>query len=170
MEDIIKEIEIALDNGLYLLALQCCIILPDICAALESENGENNPNKYKNWYNKYIGDKLSGNLSADDCYNFRCTIVHQAKAFSNSKKNPSYSRIVFSLPNRQNTMLHDNILGDVLNLDLVYFCRGMIKIVKAWKLQMEETENDFYQKNCKSMIRFYPNGVSGYVMGIPCIG
>ena len=40
METLLREIEHALDAGLFYLALALSLSLPDICAALDSPNGE----------------------------------------------------------------------------------------------------------------------------------
>lgn len=53
MHDLLEQIEKALECNLYYLALQSTLALPDICGALESENGQANRTKYINWYNTY---------------------------------------------------------------------------------------------------------------------
>lgn len=61
MELILKEIERALDAKLYYLALQVSLTLPDICAALQSDDGRASKSKYIAWYDTYA--KEPGNLS-----------------------------------------------------------------------------------------------------------
>ena len=46
MELILKEIERALDAKLYYLALQASLTLPDICGALQSDDGVAKNYKY----------------------------------------------------------------------------------------------------------------------------
>ena len=60
MELILKEIERALDAKLYYLALQASLTLPDICGALQSDNGKATGDKYIAWYDTYA--KEPGNL------------------------------------------------------------------------------------------------------------
>lgn len=38
--NIYKELEVAHENGLYILSLNTALIIPDVCGALESENGK----------------------------------------------------------------------------------------------------------------------------------
>ncbi len=88
MEDLLNEIERGLDAKVYQLSLNLALCIPDICAALESDDGQTNRTKYKRWYETYVGDKLR--LSASDCYYFRCSFLHQGSTEherSNFKKN-----------------------------------------------------------------------------------
>ena len=58
MELILKEIERALDAKLYYLALQASLTLPDICGALQSDDGVAKNYKYIAWYDKRTGRSI----------------------------------------------------------------------------------------------------------------
>ncbi|MEO8049751.1 MAG: hypothetical protein ABI833_04980 [Acidobacteriota bacterium] len=49
MKEITDEVEKALSAGFYHLAIITALGLPDICAALESDDGETSGAKYKAW-------------------------------------------------------------------------------------------------------------------------
>lgn len=49
----LEQIEACLQEKLYLPALASALSLPDICAALESDNGESSGTKYQKWYDEY---------------------------------------------------------------------------------------------------------------------
>ena len=66
MDEILNQIQEALNHKLYLIALQCCLTLPDICSALQSDNGKTDSKKYKKWYKDFC--KSSTYLDAKDCY------------------------------------------------------------------------------------------------------
>ncbi len=51
MEDLLKQIENSASNGNYLVALYVSLALPDICGALESDNGVATGNRYQQWFN-----------------------------------------------------------------------------------------------------------------------
>lgn len=73
---LIDEINIALNNGLYLVALTATLTLPDVCGKVEFstlKTGE----RYKQWYAKYVPD---GNLPADMVYALRCSLLHEGSA------------------------------------------------------------------------------------------
>ena len=84
IDRLIAEINTALANGLYLVALNTALTLPDICGkAKYPELGTTA--RYKKWYHEYVGQyekstKSSDNmpyLSADVVYQLRCALLHQ---------------------------------------------------------------------------------------------
>src|SRR5438105_3177461 len=115
MEDIIAAIRQNLAENNYYSALFLTLVLPSICGALESENGQDSSEKYKGWYNRYI---TNSHLNGDDCYLLRCSILHQGLT---AHHRSSFSRIIFTIPNSQSNVLHENILDDVLNLYIPWF-------------------------------------------------
>jgi hypothetical protein len=85
MELFLQQIQASLEEKLYYLALYTSLTIPDICSALESDNGEAEGKKYKQWYDKYMLNKyrsVAGEVvfSADDCWYFRCSILHQGSS------------------------------------------------------------------------------------------
>jgi hypothetical protein len=52
MEDILRQIEATNEAGYYYVALFSVLTLPDICAALESINGETTGDRYADWYDR----------------------------------------------------------------------------------------------------------------------
>jgi hypothetical protein len=65
METILQEIDKALNAGLCYLAIAMALTVPDICAALESPNGETNGPKYKAWYNANLANRYPRITDAD---------------------------------------------------------------------------------------------------------
>ncbi|WP_342985745.1 hypothetical protein [[Clostridium] symbiosum] len=162
MEFLLSEIEKALENELYFIALQTTLSLPDICGALQSEDGKASKIKYICWYNKYVKNSKVL-ISAEECYNFRCSCLHQG---TSQHPKSSYTRIIFLYPNKDITM-HNNILGDSLNIDLIIFCKSIINAVRKWGTEIYNDTN--YLKNYERLIRIYPNGIPTYIVGIPVI-
>ena len=163
MESILHDIEKALDHGLYYIALQSALALPDICASLESATGETTSRQYISWYNDNVSNKYDIRLSGKDCWRFRCSYIHRG---STQDSKSSYSRIIFVFPNQTYTF-HNNIINDALNIDINIFCRMMIEAVRNWQKSMQN--NDNYSKNYPNLIKVYPNGLDPYFVGIPII-
>ncbi|MFE6135595.1 hypothetical protein [Bacillus sp. NPDC057893] len=159
MEDLFNEIERGLDAGVYHLSLGMALCIPDICAALQSEDGKANGNKYREWYNRYVGDKFR--MSAADCYYFRCSFLHQG---STQHEKSNYKRIIFVEPNPA-FFFHNNVIDDVLNIDLVQFCRGLIDSARKWLAEVKEEEN--FIKNYSKSFKRYSEGMPPYIVGIP---
>lgn len=164
MHDLLEQIEKALEYNLYYLALQSTLALPDICGALESENGQANRTKYINWYNTYAKEDSINAISGDDCYKFRCSAIHQG---STEHGNSSYDRIIFIEPSINGISFHNNTMDNVLNIDLKIFCNNMLSAVREWLKTVEQNPN--FNKNYTHFMKRYPNGFSPYIVGIPVI-
>lgn len=166
MEDLLKQIKIALDNNLYLIALQATLTLPDICAALSSRNGKTKGDKYIKWYDENVTIKQQ--LSGNDCYYFRCAMLHQGKM---QHKDISYSRVIFLEPYTTSIVLSGNIMScgneKAVTIDLLSFCNEIITCVYTWWNQNKN--NDIVKNNYSKMVKCYPNGLPPFIVGAPLI-
>ena len=89
---IIKEVQLALDNECYIVALMGALILPDICGKSAYPNlgvGE----RYRNWCDTYVYPKIQHadedgeildcgitDLCGKVIYSLRCCLLHQGSA------------------------------------------------------------------------------------------
>jgi hypothetical protein len=162
MEDLFNEIERGLDAGVYHLSLGIALCIPDICAALQSDDGKTNGKKYKEWYNRYVGDKIV--MTADDCYYFRCSFLHQG---STQHEKSQYGRIIFVEPNPMG-VFHNNVLEGALNIDVRIFCRDLINSARQWLIDVKD--DDIFMRNHENSFKRYPNGLAPYIVGIPVYG
>lgn len=163
METILSEIELALEARLYYLAIAMTLTVPDICAALEASNGQTNGLKFKAWYNANLAHKYPKMTDAD-CWSLRCGVVHQGRC---GHPNMQYGRIIFTVPNAQNNVFHNNILNDALNLDTVIFCRDVLTSARSW---FEQRANDpEVRANLPNLVQFRPQGLAPYMVGMPLI-
>lgn len=163
MQLIISEINRALSLGLYYLALMMTLSLPDICAALESSDGQTSGAKYKAWYNAWMASEYP-RLTADDCYRIRCGVVHQGR-FGHPQM--QYARVLFTVPNAQGNVFHNNILNDALNLDVVTFCNDMERGISQW--YQEKQGNSNVVANIPRLVQYREKGLAPYMVGIPLI-
>ena len=163
LEYLLSDIEKALNNKLYFIALQSTLTIPDICSALESDNGKTDGKSYAKWYDKNV-KKENDYMTGDDCYFYRCSCIHQGVS-CNPKMN--YTRVLFLYPNTHHTF-HNNKLNDVLNIDLIIFCQQMIMACKRW-LNIN-TDNPVVNKNYEKIMKVYPNGIQPYLVGVTVIG
>lgn len=165
MRDLISQIRKGLDNNMYYLSLYVSLTLPDICGAIESINGEASGDKYKKWFNDYVAQKYIDNFDGEDCYYFRCSLLHQG---SSQHRKSKYKRVIFVEPTLSNgNIFHNNILEDALNIDVKIFCEDIINGVEAWLVKNENLDN--YNKNNNKYMKRHPNGLSPYIVGIPVI-
>lgn len=63
-QKMIDEIAVALNQGLYLVALSAALTLPDVCGKAEYPE-ERVSTRYKKWYSTFVPD---GNLPEDSVY------------------------------------------------------------------------------------------------------
>ena len=165
MKDFLEQIQIGLKANLYYLSLFVALTIPDICGALGSENGLASSGKYKDWFDRYVADKYGGFLTAEDCYLFRCSLLHQG---STQHPKSGYSRVIFVEPSATTNVFHCNIMNDALNIDVRIFCNDIIEGAKIWLRQFEGTE--LYKKNYGRFMSRHPNGLAPYIVGVPVIG
>jgi len=165
MEDILNEIDRGLDARVYQLSLAWALCLPDICGALQSEDGQASKRKYINWYNEYVNQKFNGKLTAEDCYYFRCSFLHQG---TTEHEKSNYKKILFVEPHATSGLLHNNVLEGALNIDVRIFCNNILDSVREWLLEIEGSET--YKRNIQKTFRRYPNGIKPYIVGIPVYG
>jgi len=165
VKNLLEQIKKGLDNNLYYVSLFAALSIPDICGAIDSENGEASANKYVQWFNKYVARKYTGFLNGEDCYYFRCSLIHQG---SSQHPKSNYSRVLFVEPTATTSVFHCNILNDALNIDVRIFCSDIIEGVKEWLRKVENTE--LYKKNYDKFMMRHPNGLKPYIVGVPVIG
>lgn len=143
--------------------------LPDICGALESDNGVATGNKYKDWFNKYVAHAYTNKdreiFTAEDCYYFRCSLLHQGTTYHPKS---TYIRILFVEPDARNNIYHNNIFENALNIDVRIFCRDIISGAEKWLAGIENNPN--FMRNSSNFIRRHPNGFPPYIYGMTVIG
>src|SRR5207247_2370194 len=98
------------------------LALPDICGALESPDGEANPQRYKDWWNSWMASAYP-QVTSTDIYSMRCGVVHQGR-FGHPKI--QFARILFTLSPRHNVIQIMEI-NDALTLDATTFCRNVVQ-------------------------------------------
>jgi hypothetical protein len=153
MKTLTDEIMNCLRARLWYAALVLTLMLPDVCAALESANGQSTSDRYKAWCDIWLKGKYV-DVSADDLYYLRCGVAHQAR-FSHHKL--QYDRIFFTLRSATGFFAHMNIHKQALNLDLVMFCNDVIDSVEAWYAQHRDDRH--VQGNLSHLVQYYPNGL-----------
>lgn len=159
MEDLLEQIEFAANSNAHYLALFSALTLPDICAALESEDGETSGAKYKAWFDRWMAHKFESGgkilFSGADCYYYRCGMLHQGRS---QHPKMQWKRVIFFEPGH-GMMGHMNRTATELNLDAGFFARLMVASVEQW---LDANEGNVrVQANLQSMMRRHPNGWPG---------
>jgi len=173
VDEFFTQVGIAANNGLYFLALAGALTIPDICGALESDNGWATGAKYAAWFDKHVASLhtpgwRSGEpiLSGETCYQFRCSFLHQGTTHHLAS---NYSRIMFVECGATSNIFHMNVLNGALNIDVRLFCLEMVTAAQAWRGGVVGTE--LYETNLTKFVARYPQGLAPYYFaGVPVIG
>lgn len=165
MREFLNQIESALQANLFYVSLLASLAVPDICGAINSEDGLATSDKYADWFDQYVGMAYAQFFNGEDCYKFRCSFLHQG---SSQHSDARYSRILFVEPTASSNIYHCNIINDALNIDVRVFCRDIITGALQWLDEVEETE--LFQENYSRFMRRYPNGLPPYIDRVPVIG
>ncbi len=167
MKELLFQLQHSLDQDHYYLCLFVALTIPDICGAISSDNGEANGQKYRDWYTQYVYPTFN-TLTAEECYHYRCTALHQGKSIPN--KNKDYHRIIFLEPNQRSRISVNRIKTPsetAIMIDLRSFVEAMIQATNGWLKVNESADN--YKKNYTSFMQRYPNGFGQFVKGFPVI-
>ena len=160
---IAREVPQLVNAGAFYAALSSALIIPDICAALEAEDGTANGTRYAAWFDQYVGHRYDQNFVGQDCYKYRCGVVHQLRGAGRGAR---YARVLFMIPD--GNMFHRNRLNDVYNIDIRVFCSDIVAGFDDW--WAEKKDDAIVQRHVNEMMNFYPRGLAPYIVGVPLIG
>lgn len=169
MNELLDELDRVAEAGFCYVALSMALAIPDMCAALDSQNGETTRRKYIAWFDQWVSPKYTvgpdkrPSLSGETCYYYRCGMLHQGRAMHEKL---GYSRILFIEPGRGLTM-HNNVLNDALNIDVPMFVRSITSSARAW-IQSKKGDGAFEQ-NLQYFMRRHKGGLPPYIVGVDVI-
>lgn len=184
LDAILTEITKAIDAKLYYLAIAVALSVPDICACLECDPGKPiwaTKDKYVSWCERNIGDRFQ-NLDGEDLFRIRGGVLHQGH-FEHPKS--KFDRIMFIAPDSR-IKVHDVVVrvaegvafggvdakelrlsGNLLQLDVVRFCECIMDAARKWAVSKEA--DPYVQKNLPNLVRYRPNGLPPFSIGVPTI-
>jgi len=61
-------------------ALSLALMIPDICGSLEDPGPGKSRERYERWFKQWAELKFGSNLSAAECYQLRCSMIHSGSA------------------------------------------------------------------------------------------
>lgn len=166
LEILLTEIERALDAGFSYLAVLSALALPDICGALESEDGRAHPTRYKGWYTANLAT-VWPMLTADECYSLRCGVLHQGRSEIMAPGGVT-KPVAFKLPDPMESTIHGVVYNDAMLLfEADLFCDEMIEAVRAWHQRMRNDPT--VQANLPNLVRLRPHGFPPVMVGAAVI-
>ena len=171
MDDLLDQISVAVEAKLYFLALAGALIIPDIAGAID-QPGAPVGQRYRSWFTAWVathfpafqrhGEVL---LTAEDCYLFRCSLVHQA-LMPEPAQHSTGRRIIF-VETPPTWVIDYNVLKDAVQFDLRVFCNSMVQGARDWIAAPGHPPE--WTARHEALIRRHPNGLAPYVGGLPVI-
>jgi len=168
VQELLRQIREAIAAHSYFLALYVSLTIPDICGALEADDGQVSRARYIAWFDRYIAPNYTirghATLTGEVCYYYRCAVLHQGRA---RYPKLGYSRILFAEPGANTTVFHNKVLNDALNIDVSVFCGELLAGAEAWLVDNQASPNVL--RNIASLMQRHPNGLAPYLVGVPVI-
>lgn len=138
MEDYIRQLRATYRCGLYYFTLFGTLALIDFCAALNSPAGQTTGALFKEWFDKYLPEYCTSafgsatSFSADECYKFRCRMLHQFRAEIDAEsmdRSVKSGKIAFCTGTNK---VHKCNSGGIYYLDIETFMEDVISGVERW--------------------------------------
>jgi hypothetical protein len=168
----------------YANVIAVALSVPDICACLECDPDQPiwaTQDKYVAWCDANIGARFK-NLTGLDLFRIRGGVVHRGH-FDHPKS--KFDRVMFIGPESQ-IKSHDRILavapdvelggtsvkdlrlaGQILMLDVALFCRTIMDAARYWSIEKES--DPFVRRNLPNLVRYRPEGLPPFSVGVPTV-
>lgn len=151
MQQYLDSIKASLAIRNYFGAITIALILPDICASVDSDDNKTSGEKYCIWFNKYLAEKFTELFKDDnqshiifgpnECYATRCSFLHQGTHIIQHQyqtlkfaKHRTVGAVSFMSLETDPHLSRKNYLrtSDILFIDSNFFCEAMISAVESW--------------------------------------
>ncbi len=151
-----EEIERCKAAQCYWALLHLLVILPDICAALEANDGKaGKGGPYRNWCRRYFGRDRE--FTPVDRYALRCVLLHQGRTVTDKGQYSSYS---FSQPTPTGEVQHrvvDPFAPEhrpIYRLEISRMAEETLQAIRSWFADLQTTGNAKRLNNVKRHIRW----------------
>jgi hypothetical protein len=170
MHTLFEELRKCHEQKLHQISILIACALPDICAALESENGRTCGEKYKNWCTRNLQLENFSRVTAEELYSLRCRLVHQGSGnFAPSNETITESNekeltlLFFDKEKEESRMKVGGIIkhdtGDYKLVEIHGFIEGIINSATTWWDLMAKQQNVNVRKNHLALLKRYENGL-----------
>ncbi len=132
-----EEVKLCIRRRCWWALLHVLVVLPDICAAMESDDGRASARRYRDWCNRYLDGSI---LSPDDRYDLRCRVLHQGTTRASQGKYESYSFVYseYLETHRKHTL--DLVAPGDLALDLEELADETVLGIRRWFEDLQHTD------------------------------
>jgi hypothetical protein len=148
----------------YWALLHLVVVVPDICGALENEDGRASRDRYISWCRAMFPPSPPAPLTPEDRYEIRCIVLHQG---SSRATRGQYSFYKFVKPENGIT-LHQIVWSDgQIVLDVIKMAEETTTAVKDWFQDLQDPANATKAANVTGNL---PTLVQARPQALPGIG
>ncbi len=149
--------------GCNLALLHLIVVLPNICAALESPNGKAHGNEYMKWCDIHLPGT---HLSSVERWDMRCALLHQGTTLTDQRSHGRYASYSFMPPSGDNIHQIVSTDGDKnLTLDTNKLAEETKTAIYSWFHFLLRSANTVQRENVRrnlpSMVRKQPKSIPG---------
>jgi hypothetical protein len=130
-----ETMELCVKGRAYWALLHVLVVLPDVCAAMEREGGDTNPDAYREWCTRFlcVSDPV---MTPQDWYRLRCMLLHQGRT-RDEKGQSQYEHFRFGHPPGDTpSTLHRRIEtvkdGRLIHLDVLELSKEVRRAMQKW--------------------------------------
>lgn len=171
MDHLLDEIEQAVSQRLWLLAVTGALLVPDVAAALRHPSGQTTRARYKAWWSDSgLGVAYDGYLSPEDAYRYRCSLTHQASGLHPDAES---GRVLFMPPGP--VTVHKISMGKIgprqtnaVALDIAAFVADVVGVARGWL--NANAADPIVTRNLEASVRLHPQGLTPFIVGVPVVG
>ncbi len=141
--------------------LHLVVVLPDVCAALESSDGETTSHRYRDWCVRYLPQTV---LLPEDRYEMRCVLLHQGRTLPTRGRYASFS---FVQPGAALGNVHQAVVPEDRNitLDVHQMADEMANAIRKWFADLQTStrlqERQYVQQHLRPLARVQPKVLPG---------
>ncbi|HCR1591856.1 hypothetical protein ACSEOC_00850 [Pseudomonas aeruginosa] len=156
MERFTEAIIQSVDSGIWFGALSLSLMLPDVCASLETPKAQNGE-RYRRWFRKWLQPRYTINIpvvgeqvffSAENAWKLRNSFLHAGNGEIKQTAD-ALRKFHFTEPPGNGNIVHLNIINDVLQLQIDKFCEEVVGAVMDWN---ESCSNDQEIQSRKTLL------------------
>jgi hypothetical protein len=145
-----EELERCKATQCYWSLLHLLVVLPAICAALETDKGEAGGDEYKNWCKRSFGRDKS--FTPSDRYALRCALLHQGRTVTDEGQYGSYSIVAAGGDFHRWVEIGDEHKPN-FTIDVGTMVAETVKAIRSWFASLQTAEIS-RQRNIRRHLRW----------------
>lgn len=162
MEHFLTAVESAVAQRNFYAALATALALPDICGWAEDPTVASKA-RYSAWFERFLRPSYTSHvgperkevtfLNGSDCYALRCAFLHEGRDdITEQKAQEVVDRFEFTVA-PSGWVVHCNMLGPKLQLQVDRFCADIVSAVRAWGQTVQRRPD--VQKRISMLLRLH---------------